>query len=202
MCSRNLFCLKGWKREEKHVDWSCAMEIICFVLRGNTWIGHVQWKCFFGKLKSRDTLWLFMCSGNCFFLRGEKSRETCGLVMCNGNVFLGKKKSRDTLWLFMCSGNCFFFCERRKKQRNVWIDHVQWTFVFLREKSKETSTSIMCSGIFLRGNAWFDHAQWTFVFWQKTCGFSMCAGCCLILGCSQTTVSGMEQSAPQSNMEN
>ena len=161
MCSRNLFCLKGWKREEKHVDWSCAMEIICFVLRGNTWIGHVQWKCFFGK----------------------------------------KKKQRHTLIVHV-QWKLLFFFERRKKQRNVWIDHVQWTFVFLREKSKETSTSTMCSGIFLRGNAWFDHAQWTFVFWQKTCGFSMCAGCCLILGCSQTTVSGMEQSAPQSNMEN
>ena len=137
------------------------MEIICFVLRGNTWIGHVQWKCFFWQeKKQRHTLIVHVQWKLLFFLRGEK------------------------------------------KQRNVWIDHVQWTFVFLREKSKETSTSIMCSGIFLRGNAWFDHAQWTFVFWQKTCGFSMCAGCCLILGCSQTTVSGMEQSAPQSNMEN
>ena len=159
----------------------CSRNLFCLKdekEKRNTWIDHVQWKL--------------------FVLYWE---ETRGLVMCNGNVFLARKKSRDTLWLFMCSGNCFFF-ERRKKQRNVWIDHVQWTFVFLREKSKETSTSIMCSGIFLRGNAWFDHAQWTFVFWHKTCGFSMCAGCCLILGCSQTTVSGMEQSAPQSNMEN
>ena len=121
--------------------------------------------------------------------------------MCNGNVFLARKKA-ETHFDCSCAVEIAFFFERRKKQRNVWIDHAQWTFVFLREKSKETSTSIMCSGIFLRGNAWFDHAQWTFVFWQKTCGFSMCAGCCLILGCSQTTVSGMEQSAPQSNMEN
>ena len=149
----------------------------------------------------------------------KKRRETRGLIMCNGNYlfcierkhvdwscamemfFFGKKKA-ETHFDCSCAVEIAFFFERRKKQRNVWIDHVQWTFVFLREKSKETSTSIMCSGIFLRGNAWFDHAQWTFVFWQKTCGFSMCAGCCLILGCSQTTVSGMEQSAPQSNMEN
>ena len=109
-----------------------------------------------------------------FFLRGEKSRETCGLVMCNGNVFLARKKAETHFDCSCAVEIAFFFCERRKKQRNVWIDHVQWTFVFLREKSKETSTSIMCSGIFLRGNAWFDHAQWTFVFWQKTCGFSMC----------------------------
>ena len=150
----------------------------------------------------------------------KKRRETRGLIMCNGNYlfcierkhvdwscamemfFWQGKKSRDTLWLFMCSGNCFFFWEEKKAEKRVdWSCAVDICF-FLREKSKETSTSIMCSGIFLRGNAWFDHAQWTFVFWQKTCGFSMCAGCCLILGCSQTTVSGMEQSAPQSNMEN
>ena len=166
------------------MDWSCAMEMFFWQEKKqrHTLIVHVQWKLL-------------------FFLRGEKAEKRVDWSCAMEMFFWQEKKQRHTLIVHV-QWKLLFFCERRKKQRNVWIDHVQWTFVFLQEKSKETSTSIMCSGIFLSGNAWFDHAQWTFVFWQKTCGFSMCAGCCLILGCSQTTVSGMEQSAPQSNMEN
>ena len=176
MCSRNLFCLKGWKREEKHVDWSCAMEIICFVLRGNTWIGHVQWKCFFGKKKSRDTLWLFMCSGNCFFFfERRKSRETCGLVMCNGNVFLARKKA-ETHFDCSCAVEIAFFlweekkAEKRvdwscavdicffagKKQRNKYINHVQWN-LFKRKRVVWSCAVDIC---FLAENMWIQHVCW------------------------------------------
>lgn len=131
MCSRNLFCLKGWKREEKHVDWSCAMEIICFVLRGNTWIGHVQWKCFFGKKKSRDTLWLFMCSGNCFFFWEEKKAEKRVDWSCAVDI-------------------CFF---AGKKQRNKYINHVQWN-LFKRKRVVWSCAVDIC---FLAENMWIQH---------------------------------------------
>ena len=142
MCNGNyLFCI-----ERKHVDWSCAMEmffwqekkqrhtlivhvqwkLLFFERRKkqrNVWMGHVQWKCFFGKKKSRDTLWLFMCSGNCFFFceRRKKQRNVWIDHVQWTFVFL-REKSKETSTSIMCSG--IFL------RGNAWFDHAQWTFVF------------------------------------------------------------------------
>lgn len=134
MCSRNLFCLKGWKREEKHVDWSCAMEIICFVLRGNTWIGHVQWKCFFGKKK--------------------KQRHTLIVHVQWKLLFFWEEKKAEKRVDWSCAVDICFFAG--KKQRNKYINHVQWN-LFKRKRVVWSCAVDIC---FLAENMWIQHVCW------------------------------------------
>jgi len=72
------------------------MEIICFVLRGNTWIGHVQWKCFFGKKKKqRHTLIVHVQWKLLFFERRKKQRNVWIDHVQWTFVFCGKKAKKQ-----------------------------------------------------------------------------------------------------------
>ena len=109
-------------------------KIICFVLRGNTWIGHVQWKCFFWQEKAETHFDCSCAVEIAFFLRGEKKQRNVWIDHVQWTFVFLREKSKETSTSIMCSG--IFL------RGNAWFDHAQWTFVFWQK------------------NMWIQHVCW------------------------------------------